>query len=172
MVDYAPGGAALSVKGAGTFDTVAVSGFVAHHLYVTVQDFIVMALNDRPHVFSAARALNFAAERCTISNDDYKVIMNASKSILFSKGVAWKKTSGVFDITMGAYHGAEVCELVGLFLLNEMHIKFPQLNFGIYRDDGLGEHRRLPGPDLERMKKGIIALFKSHGLRITIATNL
>ena len=54
MVDYAPGGAALSVKGAGTFDTVAVSGFVAHHLYVTVQDFIVMALNDRPHVFSAA----------------------------------------------------------------------------------------------------------------------
>ena len=118
------------------------------------------------------KALNFAAERCTISSDDYKVIMNASKSILFSKGVAWKKTSGVFDITTGAYHGAEVCELVGLFLLNEMHIKFPQLNFGIYRDDGLGEHRRLPGPDLERMKKGIIALFKSHGLRITIATNL
>ena len=118
------------------------------------------------------KALDFAATKCTVSNDDFRIIMNASKSILFSKGEAWTKSSGLFDITMGAYHGAEVCELVGLFMLDQMQSTFPQLNFGLYRDDGLGDHRRMPGPDLERMKKGIVALFKSHGLRITIETKL
>ena len=38
--------------------------------------------------------------------------------------------------------------------------------------DGLGSHRRLSGPELERLKKKIICLFKSHGLSITIQTNL
>jgi len=49
---------------------------------------------------------------------------------------------------MGAYHGDEVCELVGLFILDEMRANFLRLNFGIYRDDCLGAHRRLPGRDL------------------------
>ena len=54
VVYYASGCAALSVKGAGTFHAVAVSGFVVDQLHVTIQNFIVVALNDRPHVFSAA----------------------------------------------------------------------------------------------------------------------
>ena len=118
------------------------------------------------------KALTWASSQYTITSDDYNIIMNASKSLLFSQGVTWKKTSGLFDITMGAFHGAEVCELVGLFLLNEMQTNFPNLNFGLYRDDGLGVHRRLSGPDLERIKKQIISLFKSHSLNITIQTNL
>ena len=54
---------------------------------------------------------------------------------------------------MGAPDGAEVCELVGLFLLNEVKENFPKLNFGLYRDDGLAVHKQIPGPQLERMKK-------------------
>ena len=53
MVDYAPGSAALSVKGASTFHAVTVSRLLVHHLYVTVQHFVVVALYDGPHVFSA-----------------------------------------------------------------------------------------------------------------------
>ena len=34
---------------------------------------------------------------------------------------------------MGAYNGAEVCEIVGLFLLNNLANKFDKK----YRDDGL-----------------------------------
>ena len=30
----------------------------------------------------------------------------------------------LFDITMGSYDGAEVCELVGFFLLNKLAIGF------------------------------------------------
>ena len=73
---------------------------------------------------------------------------------------------------MGSFDGAEVCELVGLFLLHEMRDAFKQVEFGLYRDDGLGITRGMSGPELERMNKDIIQLFRSHGLRITIQANL
>ena len=44
-----------------------------------------------------------------------KNINHARKSLLFNKQQTWiKKESGLFDITMAAYDGAEVCELVGV----------------------------------------------------------
>ena len=82
------------------------------------------------------------------------------------------KKTGPFDITMGAYHGAEVCEIVGLYILNNMRQHFPNINFGLYRDDGLGTHSRMDGPTLNRTKKEIIKLFQSFGLKITIETNM
>ena len=38
---------------------------------------------------------------------------------------------------MGAYDGAEVCEIVGLFLLNNLANKFEKNSVDLYRDDGL-----------------------------------
>ena len=38
---------------------------------------------------------------------------------------------------MGSYDGAEICELVGLFILNHLGKSFGKENIGIYRDDGL-----------------------------------
>ena len=43
----------------------------------------------------------------------------------------------MFDVTMGSFDGAEVCELVGLFILNELSITFGKDRVGLYRDDGL-----------------------------------
>ena len=48
-----------------------------------------------------------------------------------------KKGQSKFDISMGAFHGAQACELVGLFLLNEL-ADIPNLEAVLYRDDGLG----------------------------------
>ena len=73
---------------------------------------------------------------------------------------------------MGAYDGAECCEIIGLYMLAQLKKEYPNLNIGLYRDDGLGAHRRIPGPELERVKKRIIALFKRNGLAITIQTGL
>ena len=73
---------------------------------------------------------------------------------------------------MGAYDGAEVCELVGLYILNKLKIEHPDINIGLYRDDGLGVHSRLPGPTLTRKRKDIEKLFKDIELEITIETNL
>ena len=38
---------------------------------------------------------------------------------------------------MGSYDGAEVCELVSLFVLNNLRNKFVKNSIGLYRDDGL-----------------------------------
>ena len=40
---------------------------------------------------------------------------------------------------MGSYNGAEICDMVGLFLLNEINTTklFKNGEFGIFRDDGL-----------------------------------
>ena len=44
-----------------------------------------------------------------------------------------KKYCDLFDITMGAYDGAEVCELVGTFI--KTFSNYNKSNIGPYRDD-------------------------------------
>eukprot|EP00794_Sanderia_malayensis_P017157 gene17157-biopygen14763 len=47
--------------------------------------------------------------------------MHSRKSLLFNDNNAWvKKDNRNFDVTMGSYDGAEVCELVGLLILNKL----------------------------------------------------
>ena len=53
-----------------------------------------------------------------------------------------------------------------------MRQKFPSINFGLYRDDGLGCYKKKPGPTMERTRKAIIQLFKSNNLSITIEANM
>jgi len=66
---------------------------------------------------------------------------------------------------MGAPDGAEICELVGLFLLKEIRDTFPDLKSGLYRDEGLGYvSARMTGHRLDKIRKQLIALFKQHGL--------
>ena len=100
--------------------------------------------------------------------------MHARRSLLFDKEQAWMKKgeSGEFDIAMGSYDGAEVCELVGTFILSKLAPLLNQTNVGLYRDDGLGVVRKAPGPVLDRLRKDIIAVFLSLGLKITIDINL
>ena len=53
------------------------------------------------------------------------------------KNLGLKDYKNLFDVTMGSYDGAEVCELVGLFILKHLGEKFGKENIGLYRDDGL-----------------------------------
>ena len=73
---------------------------------------------------------------------------------------------------MGSYDGAEICELVGLYLLNRLSTVTDKSNVGLYRDDGLVATNNVNSPKLGRIRKDIIALFKEEGLSITIETNL
>ena len=59
--------------------------------------------------------LKFAEEKVQISDDDRKTIYHARKYLLFNEGGTWMRKDGLIDVTMGAYDGAEVCELVGIF---------------------------------------------------------
>ena len=69
---------------------------------------------------------------------------------------------------MGSYDGAEVCELVGLYLLNRFKETCPEVEFGLYRDDGLGYSKKMRGRTTEKMRQKIIQMFKKEGLNIII----
>lgn len=99
--------------------------------------------------------------------------MHARKSLLFDKSSAWikKGDNPLFDVTMGSFDGAEICELVGLYILQKLDSIVAKNRIGLYRDDGLGI-TSASGPSLERIRKNIIALFKQEGLKITIEANL
>ena len=47
---------------------------------------------------------------------------------------------------MGLYGGAEVCELVGSLLLNQLSNKYNKKDIGLYRDDGLTVFKNKSGP--------------------------
>ena len=84
------------------------------------------------------KALNFASKRVGIKKEDKEIVFHARKSLLFNKEETWvKKEGGTFDVTMGAYDGAEVCELVGTYILHQIGSKYDKKNVGLYRDDGL-----------------------------------
>ena len=80
----------------------------------------------------------------------------------------WGKERDIFDVGMGFFDGAEVCEMIGLYILEELE----ELNIqvGIYRDDGLAVCDLNP-QGVERMKKKMSAIFRGHGLEITIDAN-
>ena len=68
--------------------------------------------------FLLKNATNFARQHTEISEKDKAIIFHARKSLLFNGQHVWiKKKGGLFDVTMGAFDGAEVCEAVGNFLL-------------------------------------------------------
>ena len=117
--------------------------------------------------------LDFASETVHINTDTKTLLRNARKSILFHNNDVWKKSTGLFDVTMGSYDGCELCELVGLYVIHKMKQKFPEINFGLYRDDGLGTITKTPKSELERLNKKLFKMFKTEfGLSITIETNL
>ena len=73
---------------------------------------------------------------------------------------------------MRSNDGAEVCELVGLYLLSKLAPLVATKNVGLYSDDSLAVLHQANKPKMDRIRKDIIALFKSEGLSITIDTNL
>ena len=118
-------------------------------------------------------AINFASQTTDISPTDKATLHNARQSILIHNDHTWKKTTGLFDVTMGSYDGCELCELVGLYTIHKMQQNFPDINFGLYRDDGLGTLKHTPKTKLERTKKAIFKMFKDElGLAITLETDL
>ena len=78
----------------------------------------------------------------------------------------------MFDVAMGSYDGAEICELVGIFALSQLPERYDRNSIGLYRDDGLAAFRDVSGSVAERIKTDIIKSFHQLGLRITIQTNL
>ena len=82
-----------------------------------------------------------------------EVIFHARKSVLYNDGKPWvKKEVGCVDVTMGAYDGAGVCELIGIYMLYLIGKKCDSKNIGLYRDNGPAVLKNVSGPALEKLK--------------------
>ena len=69
---------------------------------------------------------------------------------------------------MGSFDGAEVCELVGIYILCSLAKLINKEDCGLYRDDGLLILRNANGQQIHRMRKNIIKTFKNIGLALVI----
>ena len=119
-----------------------------------------------------SKALDWAAMYVTITHEEKNIIMLSKKSFLYTGDTPWvKKGDTNFDIAMGAWDGAESCDLVGLFLLDQLTNRIAGLETGVYRDDGLGVAQNT-GRNIEKMRQKIEQVYEEFGLKITSTANL
>ena len=72
------------------------------------------------------KAINHAQRFVTISKEKVKTIMNSRKYLLFSNTSAWIEREGDpdFNVATGSFDGVEICELVGVYILNVLGEKY------------------------------------------------
>ena len=66
---------------------------------------------------------------------------------------------------MWSFHGAEICELVGIHILSLLSNKFDKQSTGLYRDDGLIRLRNTSKQKTNRIQKEMIEIFKNAALK-------
>ena len=110
------------------------------------------------------RAVSWAENLATISEEDKEIIFACKESVLYSGGTPWVKREGEeFDVTMGSFDGAETTDLVGLFLLHQL--KHLPVNLGLYRDDGLAASA-LTARLTEKLWQQIKKVYEDNGLKV------
>ena len=118
------------------------------------------------------RAITWSKQHTPISDNEIRIIKHARKSLLFHNDQAWTKNNATtFDVTMDSYDGAEICELVGLFILDSLKKRFAGMNLGLYRDDGLATLMTTSGRLADKARKDVISFFESLGVKITAKAN-
>ena len=62
-------------------------------------------------------AISFAGQHPDISNENLRITKHCRESLLYNNREPRKKknTDSCFDVTVGSYDGAEICELVGIY---------------------------------------------------------
>ena len=67
------------------------------------------------------QSVDFADKYIKVLNEDKTMIKHERKFLLVNRQQTWiKKEKGLLDETMGAYNGAEVCELVVIFIFYKL----------------------------------------------------
>ena len=85
------------------------------------------------------KAIEYAKLYTSITQQELDVTLHARKSLLFSKNKPWEKTinGSLFDLKMGSYDGAKICELVGFYIISVLGKVYEIQIVGLYWDDGL-----------------------------------
>ena len=73
---------------------------------------------------------------------------------------------------MGAYDGAEVCKLNGIFMLSLLSKHINKNHNILYRVEGLAILKTTSGPEAEKLKKKFQKLFSQKNLDIIVQCSL
>ena len=120
------------------------------------------------------RALDLAKEYMIITLDKVEIIKHCRKTLLYYEDSVWikKGEGGNFDVSIGAYDGAEICELVGCVLLYNINKIMEPNNHGLYRDDGLIIVDKSTPRKCNGIRKKLYKLFDDFGFRLDVTTDL
>ena len=69
-----------------------------------------------------------------VSTKDLYAFFHARNNVLMD---CEKISNPDFDWSMGSMDGAEIAELIGIYMISKLMMKFKKALFDIYRDDGL-----------------------------------
>ena len=107
-----------------------------------------------------------------LDDHDKKIIYHSQKLLLLNQEQVWmKKGSYLFDISLGTY-GTEVCELIGIFLLNLLGQQNDTKNIGLYRDDGLSIFKNCSGLQMQKIKRHLHKVFKNNSWDLIMECNM
>ncbi len=109
------------------------------------------------------KVIKWAKTITTITDEQESIIYHARKSLLFHGNTPWvkKNNDSMFDVTIGSFDGAEICDLVCLFLLNDLAKKICNKFVGLNRDDSLAIIQSKRAKIADKVRK------EMHDLRIT-----
>ena len=108
------------------------------------------------------KAIQLAKQMTEVFDEDINLIMYAKKNLLFNEDIPWLEKDGNedFNVQIGCFDGAEVCELVGSFILQQLSQLFEDQLVRLYRYDGLAIFKGLSGSETKRVKKKVIKYLK------------
>ena len=119
-------------------------------------------------------ALNFAKTKVDNTNQEMSIIMQSRNTLLFNKNKPWAKKSGneEFDVLMGYFDGAELCEIIGIYILMKLQSVLLKDSEGSIEMMDYELQKNYQGLKWKRNRKQIIENSKRLGLSITIKMNL
>ena len=102
-----------------------------------------------------SRAISYARTIMTTDNKVIDAIKFARKSLQFIKERTWVKRGehSSFHVTVGSFDAAEICKIVGIYLLEKLSPLLVKENFDLCRDDGLATVNSSSDPVLDKMRK-------------------
>ena len=119
-------------------------------------------------------SLSFANEYQNIPEEDIPMINHGHKSLLFSDNQPRKKKNaeGCFDAVIGSYDGAEIFELVRIYILSRLSKIIDKNDCCLHRDDGLLVLCNVNKQKIVRIRKNVIESFKDSKFLVNLETNL
>ena len=106
--------------------------------------------------------------------DKVEIIKHCRKTLLYYEDSIWikKGEGGNFYISIGAYDGAKICELVKCVLLYSINKIMDPSSHRLYHNDGLIIVDKSTLKKCDGIRKRLHKLFDEFGIRLDIKTDL